>query len=109
MICWVDRYVPLSLAPILMTHHFFQVVLYGLALSESHSFLVDISGFSSALWDVNLLCIFKPLEGIGALLFVPEVTSFHPSLSLDVALTMIVGTLQAVESERSRLSPFHFL
>lgn len=64
-----------------MTHHFFLVALHGLGLGGPDSLLVGTSGFPSAFRVVNLFCRCMPLGGAGAVHLVPEVISFHPSLS----------------------------
>lgn len=92
-----------------MTDHYFLVVLHDLELGEPGSFLAGTSDISSTLRSVNLCCICKHTDGAGAFLLVPEATRFHPS-SPEVAFTMTVSVLEAIESQmKCCLSPFHLL
>lgn len=93
MLGQVNRLAPLSPAAgshlFTWTHHSFQVVLH--CLHQVDQILESISGFSSALRMINILCSCKPLGGAGAFLWLPEVSSFHPFWSPAVAFILILG------------------
>ena len=74
-----------------MTRHFFPVVLNSLRLGGPCSLPVGTSGSSSTLRMVTLFWSCKQLGGAEPFLFLPEVTSFHPSPFPEFSLTLMVG------------------
>ena len=93
MVGQVSIWVPLPRSrelPITIGHCFLPVALHCSGSVGPDALLESTSGSSSALRAVNLFHSGKPLGGAGALLLVPEVTSFHSSPSPEVALAILM-------------------